>query len=243
MEFLVKTQTYEGPLDLMLHLIAEKQMDILNLDINELTSQYLAYLNQMESLHLEIVSEYLTELATLMEIKSKLLLPKNDFEIEDEYQQDPRERLVARLLEYQQYKDISKNMSDLYYQRSLQFGKPMSDCVDQWLKDNDNEYFSGNAYDLVKAMNKVLRRMALTKPKEVALTHKELSTQDRVLQIQARFSSLPNTFTFNNLCDDCHNSAEVIVTFLAILDMAKLHQLYFSVDDNDTIWFTKGGLS
>ena len=241
MEFQVTIDQFEGPLDLMLHLIAEKKMDIMDLDISVLTAQYLDYLNAMEALHLEVVSEYLTELATLMEIKSKVLLPHDEMEIEDTYQEDPRARLVARLLEYQQYKEVAQSMNELYYNRSLKYGKPMSEVVDQWLQEKDDTtVINGNVEDLVKAMNRVLRRLSLVKPLEVKYAAKELSTQERTLQIKARLSSLPSTFSFDMLCDDCHEVAQVIVTFLSVLDMARLHELVFNVDENHQIWFKKG---
>lgn len=240
MEFQVTIDRFEGPLDLMLHLIHEKKMDIMDLDISVLTAQYLDYLNQMEALHLEIVSEYLTELATLMEIKSKVLLPNETIDIDDEYQEDPRSRLVARLLEYQQYKEVASTMNELYYNRSLKYGKPMSDVVDEWLQQQDDEKIQGNVDDLVKAMNRVLRRLSLAKPLEIKYATKELSTQERTLQIKSRLSSLPSTFSFEMLCDDCQQVQQVIVTFLSVLDMARLHELVFNVDDQGTIWFKKG---
>ena len=240
MEFQVTIDRFEGPLDLMLHLIHEKKMDIMDLDISVLTAQYLDYLNQMEALHLEIVSEYLTELATLMEIKSKVLLPNETIDIDDEYQEDPRSRLVARLLEYQQYKEVASTMNELYYNRSLKYGKPMSDVVDEWLQQQDDEKIQGNVDDLVKAMNRVLRRLSLAKPLEIKYATKELSTQERTLQIKSRLSSLPSTFSFDMLCDDCQQVQQVIVTFLSVLDMARLHELVFNVDDQGTIWFKKG---
>ena len=243
MEFKVEMQSFQGPLDLILHLIAEKKMNILDLDITLLTDQYIAYLNAMEDTQLDLVGEYMSELATLMEIKSKTLLPKETIEFDDEYQEDPRERLVKRLLEYQQFKEISATMNDLYYQRSLCFGKPMSECVEEWIKENDNGDIDGNVYDLVKAMNRVLRRMLLNRQLPVKYTAKELSTQDRCLEIKARFVALPDLFNFEQLCSDCHQVQEVIVTFLAVLDMARRHELHFSVDKSNTIWLKKGALA
>ena len=89
MSFQVNTQQFEGPLDLMLHLIKEHELDLFDLDISVLADQYLSYLNQMEHLHLEVESEYLVELATLIEYKSRKLLPKDDSKLEAEYEEDP----------------------------------------------------------------------------------------------------------------------------------------------------------
>ena len=240
MSFTVETTKFDGPLDLMLHLIKEQQLDIFDLDMEVLTDQYINYLQTMETLELEIESEYLVELATLIEYKSKKLLPKKTEELEDDYQEDPKERIVRRLLEYQKYKEVSSELLEAFNQRQEQFAKPLS--IDSINTNNlvDDQKLEGNPYDLLKAMTRVLRRMELSKPIETKLTAKEISTEDRILEIKSRLSALPKTFNFENLVSDCHNVHEVIVTFLAILDMAKDHYLVFSTDDNDEIWFRRG---
>lgn len=239
MGFTVETTKFDGPLDLMLHLIKEQQLDIFDLDMEILTDQYIKYLHEMEKLELEIESEYLVELATLIEYKSKKLLPKKAEDIEDEYEEDPKERIVRRLLEYQKYKEVSNELYEAFNQRQEQFAKPLSiDNVSTTL--NDEQKLEGNPYDLLKAMTKVLRRLQLSKPIETKLTAKEISTEDRILEIKSRLSSLPSTFSFHNLVDDCESVHEVIVTFLAILDMAKDHYLVFSTDENEEIWFKRG---
>lgn len=240
MSFTVETTKFDGPLDLMLHLIKEQQLDIFDLDMEVLTDQYINYLQTMEKLELEIESEYLVELATLIEYKSKKLLPKKTEELEDDYEEDPKERIVRRLLEYQKYKEVSSELLEAFNQRQEQFAKPLS--IDSINTNNlvDDQKLEGNPYDLLKAMTRVLRRMELSKPIETKLTTKEISTEDRILEIKSRLSTLPKTFNFENLVSDCHNVHEVIVTFLAILDMAKDHYLVFSTDDNDEIWFRRG---
>ena len=240
MSFTVETTKFDGPLDLMLHLIKEQQLDIFDLDMEVLTDQYINYLQTMEKLELEIESEYLVELATLLEYKSKKLLPKKTEELEDDYEEDPKERIVRRLLEYQKYKEVSSELLEAFNQRQEQFAKPLS--IDSINTNNlvDDQKLEGNPYDLLKAMTRVLRRMELSKPIETKLTAKEISTEDRILEIKSRLSTLPKTFNFENLVSDCHNVHEVIVTFLAILDMAKDHYLVFSTDDNDEIWFRRG---
>ena len=224
----------------MLHLIREQELDIFDLDMEVLTDQYIKYLHEMEKLELEIESEYLVELATLIEYKSKKLLPKKSSDLDDEYQ-DPKELLVQRLLEYQKYKEVTKTLYDSFIDRQDQLSK--SDSYSEMIKNielNDDEKFEGNPYDLMKAMTRVLRRMQLSKPIETKYTEKELSTEERILQIKSRLQSLPETFSFETLIDDCHSVHEYIVTFLSILDMAKDHYLTFSVDEKENIWFKRG---
>ena len=239
MGFEVETLKFEGPLDLMLHLIREQELDIFDLDMEVLTDQYIAYLHAMEDMHLEVESEYLVELATLIEYKSKKLLPKQEDNLEDGYEEDPKERLVKRLLEYQRYKEVTKVLYDSYVSRQDQMSKSMSYGQIKETSIYDQK-LEGNPYDLLKAMNRILRRAQLSKPLETKLTQKEISTEDRILQIKSRLRKLPDKFSFETLVDDCHDIREYVVTFLAILDMAKDHYLVFSVDNDETIWFSRG---
>ena len=239
MGFEVETLKFEGPLDLMLHLIHEQQLDIFDLDMSALTQQYINYLHAMEELHLEVESEYLVELATLVEYKSKKLLPKKEGE-EEEDLEDPKDRLVRRLLEYQKYKEVSRALYDSFIERQDQLSKPVSfDEVVRLNSDRDQK-IEGDPYDLLKAMNKVLRRLQLSRPLDIMFTQKELSPEDRILQIKARLKDLPETFSFETLIEDCDNIHEYVITFIAILDMAKDHYLVFTIDENENIWFSRG---
>ncbi len=239
MGFEVETLKFEGPLDLMLHLIHEQQLDIFDLDMEVLTEQYINYLHALEELHLEIESEYLVELATLIEYKSKKLLPKKPDE-EDEDLEDPKDRLVRRLLEYQKYKEVSKALYDSFVERQDQLSKPVSYDEVVKLSSAEDQKIEGDPYDLLKAMNKVLRRLQLSRPLDIKFTQKELSPEDRILQIKARLKDLPETFSFETLIEDCDSIHEYVITFIAILDMAKDHYLTFTVDEKENIWFSRG---
>ncbi len=239
MDFKVRIDQFDGPLDLMLHLIKEGEMDLFSLDIARLTDQYLAYIRAMQQLHLDIASEYLVELATLIEYKSKKLLPKRAEELEDEYE-DPKDRLVRRLLEYQKYKEVTKTLYDSFVERQDQLAKPVSFDEIVKLSNEEDKKIEGDPYDLLKAMNKVLRRLQLSRPLDIKFTQKELSPEDRILEIKARLRDLPDTFSFDTLIEDCDNIHEYVITFIAILDMAKDHYLTFTIDDNDNIWFSRG---
>lgn len=242
-EFKVTIDTFDGPLDLMLHLIQEKQLDLLNLDMNVLTDQYIAYLKGMEKLHLEIAGEYLLELATLIEYKSRKMLPgKKDEQLDDTYEEDPKQRLVRRLLEYQQYKEVSASLCALFEQRQERMAHPVSGIVDEWMKDEGNvKPVKGNAYDLQKAMKRAMMRLRLSVPAETSFTVHEVSMEDRELVVRARLGSLPKTFPFETLLDDVRDMPTFIATFLSVLDLARQHILVFTVDDNNIIWFSKGG--
>lgn len=240
MAFEVTTHSFEGPLDLMLHLIKENKLDLFDLDMDILTEQYLTYLNAMEAYHLEIASEYLSELAGLIEYKSKKLLPREKVLIEEEFEEDQRDKLVARLLEYQRYKEVCQTFEDYYNQRQMSYTKPPSEETNQWITLVREEELQGNPYDLVKAMNKIIRRSFLQRPQQTRMTIKELSLDERVVQIQDRLRFWSGKMNFETLCEDCTDLHMVIVTFLSVLDLIKHGEINYAVDDDNTIWIIKG---
>ena len=240
MHFSVMIHEFEGPLDLMYHLIKENKLDLFDLDMDVLCDQYLAYLNQMEQMHLDIASEFLSELAGLLEYKSKKLLPKEKVEIEEEYEEDQRDKLVKRLLEYQRYKEACVTLKPLYDQRQLLYTKPISNEATKWMNVVKEEDFVGNPYDLMKAMNRVLRRLALENPNETKLTVKELSVDERMEQIHNRLYNFKGKMSFTELCNDCNSKHMVIVTFMAILDMIKFQEISYTLDSFNEIWIIKG---
>ncbi len=240
-EFKVTIDQFDGPLDLMLHLIKENQLDLMDLDINVLTDQYIVYLQSMENLHLEVASEYMLELATLIEYKSRKMLPGKDEELENDYEEDPKERLVRRLLEYQQYKEVSLQMNSLFEERQKQMARPLSNEVDALVQEDENgTSYHGNPYDLMKAMRRCLMRMHLAVPAEKKYTVTEVSIEDREVEVRAKLAKLPAKFRFEALLDDVHDMPMFIATFLSVLDLARLHKLVFAIDENDVIWFSRG---
>ncbi len=239
-EFSVTIDKFEGPLDLMLHLIKEKELDLFDLDVSVLTDQYIAYLGRMEEMHLEIASEYLVELADLIEYKSKKLLPKDDSELNDGYEEDPRERLIRRVLGYQQFKEVSADFDDMYRKRQEHLTRPQAEEAEQWINAVPDARYEGNPNDLLKAMKKCLMRMRLSRPIETKYTAREISMEERELQVRAMLDRLPSTFRFEALLEDCHDLPMFIATFLSVLDLARLHVLTFTVDEDDAIWFSRG---
>ena len=241
MKFTVTIDQFEGPLDLMLHLIKENKLDLFDLDMNVLTTQYIEFIHQMSELHLEIASEYLSELASLIEYKSKKLLPREEVEVIEEYEEDQRDKLVARLVEYQKYKEISEKLKDEFESRQKHFTRPVSSLVEQWSVPVETDTIENQSpYELLKAMNRVIQRMVLLKPYETKVTIKELSVEERLEQIKERLSNENRTVSFEELCDDCSSLHMVVVTFLSILDLIHQKWLNFTIDSNDTIYVKRG---
>lgn len=240
MAFEIKSDSFEGPLDLMLHLIKENKLDLFDLDMNVLCDQYLSYLNAMESMHLEVASEFLSELAGLIEYKSKKMLPKEKVEISEEYEEDQRDKLVKRLIEYQRFKEVSEEFSRKYEERQKLMSKPVSEKTNEWISTVKEDDFVGNPYDLIKAMNRVIRRMSLEVVQETNMQVSELSVEERDDQIRQRFETIDTKISFEDLCDDCDSLHMVIVSFLSILDLIRHGFLNFTVDENDDIWLMRG---
>lgn len=241
MKFTVTIDQFEGPLDLMLHLIKENKLDLFDLDMNVLTTQYIEFIHQMKDLHLEIASEYLSELASLIEYKSKKLLPREEVQVEEEYEEDQRTKLVARLVEYQKYKEISEKLRIDYENRQKHFTRPVSPLVEQWSIPIESDTLENQSpYELLKAMNRVLQRMILLKPYETKVTIKELSVEERLEQIIERLKDSNDTISFETLCDDCSSLHMVIVTFLSILDLIHQKWLDFTIDSEDHIYVKRG---
>lgn len=240
MAFEIKSDSFEGPLDLMLHLIKENKLDLFDLDMNVLCDQYLSYLNAMESMHLEVASEFLSELAGLIEYKSKKMLPKEKVEISEEYEEDQRDKLVKRLIEYQRFKEVSEEFSRKYEERQKLMSKPVSEKTNEWISTVKEDDFVGNPYDLIKAMNRVIRRMSLEVVQETNMQVSELSVEERDDQIRKRFETIETKISFEDLCDDCDSLHMVIVSFLSILDLIRHGFLNFTVGENDDIWLMRG---
>lgn len=236
MAFEVQIELFEGPLDLMLHLIREQELDLFDLDIIQLVDQYITYIQKAKEIHLEIASEYLTMLATLIEYKSKKLLPKNKSELDDDYEEDPHDILVKRLLEYQQFKEISKTLEQRYEDRNKQYTTSLEPVAEVWLKDVEIDDLEGNVSDLFKAMNKLMQRVALDNPFQTKVTRKEVSVDERVLSIRERFKNRNGPFTFTNVVSDTKDMHVFVVTFLAVLDLIRLNLLTFVIDDKSEIW-------
>ena len=241
MKFTVTIDQFEGPLDLMLHLIKENKLDLFDLDMNVLTTQYIEFIHQMKDLHLEIASEYLSELASLIEYKSKKLLPREEVQVEEEYEEDQRTKLAARLVEYQKYKEISEKLRIDYENRQKHFTRPVSPLVEQWSIPIESDTLENQSpYELLKAMNRVLQRMILLKPYETKVTIKELSVEERLEQIKERLKDSNDMILFETLCDDCSSLHMVIVTFLSILDLIHQKWLDFTIDSEDHIYVKRG---
>lgn len=238
-KFTVTLEQFTGPLDLMLHLIKEKKLDLFDLSMDVLIEQYIQYLNAVED-KLEIASEYLYELAALLEYKSKKCLPVDPKPLEvNDYEEDPKEALVRRLIEYQQFKDISQLLNERFMERQKQLEKPIERQIIQMADDETIRFTQGNQSDLLKAMQKCLERFNYAHPMQVKITKTELSIDDRSDQLIAMIMNLVEPFSFDDMIQDVQDRGVLIVTFLAILELNRRNLLSFSFNDQD-VHFRRG---
>lgn len=220
---------FEGPLDLLLHLIKTSKMDIYDISIEEITKQYLDFIKSMQKLNLDIASEYLVMASELIELKSKLLLPNNNDLGEDEYEEDPKEALINRLLEYKKYKDMIDTFKELETERKDIFTKEpinLSEYSECELKNNGDISLE----DLLSALNDFLKRKQDEKPKETKITKKELSVTDRTNQIRNILKKKRKVSFFDLF--EVRTKEYVVVTFLSILEMAKFGEISISQENN-----------
>lgn len=229
MDYSLNIEQFQGPLDLLLHLIKESKMDIFDLKIEEITNQYLDYINKMEEMNLNVASSYLVMSAELLEIKSKMLLPRHE-DVEEGEEEDPRENLVNRLLEYQRYKDLTKEFKDLESERKKIFTKVPENILEY--KDEETIVNNGDITldDLVLAFQKFLEREKSKKPLDTKVTNKELSVEKRRSSIR-RILKEKRKVSFFELFES-YNKEYIVVTFLAILEMAKENELKIYQENN-----------
>ncbi len=229
MDYSLNIEQFQGPLDLLLHLIKESKMDIFDLKIEEITNQYLDYINKMEEMNLNVASSYLVMSAELLEIKSKMLLPRHE-DVEEGEEEDPRENLVNRLLEYQRYKDLTKEFKDLENERKKIFTKVPENILEY--KDEETIVNNGDITldDLVLAFQKFLEREKSKKPLDTKVTNKELSVEKRRSSIR-RILKEKRKVSFFELFES-YNKEYIVVTFLAILEMAKENELKIYQENN-----------
>lgn len=226
MHYVTKINEFEGPLDLLLHLIKKSNIDIYDISLSDITDQYLEYIHQMEELNLDIASEYLVMATELLEYKSRSLLPKK---IEDDKEEeDPKEELIKRLVDYKKYKEITSEFKKLEDIRSEIYTKTPSNINEYDEKVINNSELSVN--DLISAFKKFIDRKEYEKPLNTKITTKELSVSDRILKIKEILKT-KNEVNFIDLFDKLTKDY-VVVTFLSILEMSKNKEIEIKQDNN-----------
>ncbi len=223
----ITIDNFSGPMDLLLHLIKESKMDIMNIKLEIIIDEYLDYIKKMNELNLDVASSYLVMSSELLEIKSRMLLPRQE---DTEEEEDPKERLINRLILYQQYKDQIESFKSLENERGKYFTKVPSNISDYQTNEKKALIEDVTLDDLVKAFENFLNRLEEEKPISTKVTKKELSVEDRIVNIKERFKKQKRIDFFDLF--EVKTKEYVVVTFLAILEMAKNHQITIFQEDN-----------
>ncbi|WP_264738447.1 segregation/condensation protein A [Cytobacillus firmus] len=233
----VKIDAFEGPLDLLLHLINRLEIDIYDIPVSEITEQYLIYIHTMKELQLDVASEYLVMAATLLAIKSKMLLPKHDEEeLEDEFgmemEEDPRDELVERLIEYRKYKEAAEELKEREQDRSLMYTKPPAD-LSEYVNDSQQEKTDLNVslYDMLGALQKLLRRKKLQRPLSAKVARQEIPIEKRMSEIVDQLRNFKGRKKFTDLFP-ISDREHIVVTFLAVLELIKRKEILVEQDRN-----------
>lgn len=226
MDYKIMIDEFEGPMDLLLHLIKKDNIDIIDISIEKITKQYLDYIGQMENLNLDIASEYLIMAAELLEIKSSKLLPKKDDEEEEE---DLEANFINRLIEYKQYKEVTEQFKQLEETRKEIYTK-IPDSLNQYKEDSKIDLGDTTIDDLVNAFSKFLNRKEMEKPLNTKITAKEYNIDERSYEIK-KILKKNKRMNFRELFD-VYRRDYVVITFLSILSMAKKQEIDIKQDNN-----------
>lgn len=244
----VALDSFQGPLDLLLHLIDEYEIDIYDIPIAEITDQYLHYIQAMKSMELDIAGEYLVMAATLLQIKSEMLVPRNeghsvdtDEYIEDD--EDARDELVRMLLEYKRYKEIVPAFEERQADRQCYLTKEPSD-LSEYQESIPLKSGELSLEDLSQAMNRALVRQQLAQPRLATIEADEKTVDQQIDFISKRvMQTETGQISFTDLLE-YPSKSEIVVTFLAILELVKKNELKaFQSNKNDEIilkWSNQG---
>ena len=227
MDIEFRINDFEGPLDLLLHLIKESKMDIMNIEIELITKQYMDFLDKQEKMNLDVSSEYLVLASELLEIKSRLLIPNNKNE-EEEEEEDPREELVNRLLEYQAYKDITKLLQEKELLRKEIYTKAPEN-IKNYVEEDNEIHADVTLDDLVAALQKYYQRKIDNKPLKTKVTVNEISVSSRRHDIKNVLKEKKRVSFFELF--PVASKDYVVATFLAILEMAKSKELIITQNE------------
>ncbi len=222
----ITIDNFSGPLDLLLHLVKESNIDVLDIKIEEITDKYLTYIKSQKDLNINISSSYLVLSAELMYLKSKSLLPQSKNTEEDE-EEITREKLINKLLEYKKYKEVTSVFKTLEEERGKIYIKSPEKICDY----KENTYSGeGEVNDLIEAFKKFLERKELEKPMETTITTKEYSVKERKINIKNILKEKKKV-SLEDLIEE-YNKPYIVVTFLSILEMVKEKELLIRQENN-----------
>jgi segregation and condensation protein A len=213
---------FEGPFEVLLYLIKAQEIDIFDIPIAKITEQYIRFLELMREENLDVAGEFLVMAATLIQIKSKMILPAEfDTEEEEEVEEeDPRLELVEKLLEYRKYRDITLRLQSLEKARTDWYARNVKPPIEQ--DQEEEEYLEVSLYDLIEALRSVLRFMTEGLPHTVV--GEGASVDEKIVRIQERLAEC-QSLAWTDLFDECKSRVELVCCFLAILELCRMGRI------------------
>ncbi|MFC4022895.1 segregation/condensation protein A [Oceanobacillus longus] len=223
----VKLDAFEGPLDLLLHLINHYEIDIYDIPVAQITKQYMEYIHAMQSLELNIASEYLVMASTLVAIKSQMLLPKQEIDIDqdEDYMEDPREELMQRLIEYRRFKEAAERLKEMENESKSIFTRPPVVFKDLALEKSPVVQGDISIYDLIGALGKMYERKKWNKPHDTTVQRMDIPIGERMQDVLSKVRKATNGIEFDQLFP-YPTRTHIVVTFIAILELMKSKEIY-----------------
>lgn len=227
----VKIDAFEGPLDLLLHLIGEYKIDIYDIPVAEITKQYMNYIHTMKQLELNIASEYLVMAASLLALKSEMLLPKKEIpEDQDDYEEDPREELMNRLIEYRKYKNAAQELQDKEIADNRIYTRAPT-IFEEHEIPSDMVRGDLSVYDMLGALNKMFERKEWDQPLHTTVVRTEISIEKRMNQVMSIVEKSSAGIMFDDLFV-YKTRSHIVITFMALLELMKNDKIYCEQKDN-----------
>ena len=214
----ISLDNFQGPMDLLLHLIKKKEMDILDIKLEVIIDEYLNYINSLEKMNLTIASSYLVMASELLEIKSRMLLPHEE---EDEEVEELKSNLINRLVEYEKYKELVPTLRELEKERKEFITKSPSNILEY--KEDFNYQSDLTINTLIEAYKNFLVRIEEEKPISTKVTKKEISIESQILRIKEKFK-YEKRVKFEDLFQE-RTKPYIVATFLAILEMTRFGEI------------------
>lgn len=227
----IKLPQFEGPFDLLLFFIERDELDIYNIPINQLTKDFLAYIKQMESLNIELASEFILFISTLMRIKAKMLLPRKELDATG-VEIDPRQELIDKILAYKRFKEAAVNLQLLEAERLLQLKRANATAELKQLSETlseGTEIQTITVYKLMHAFEKVIKRLHEREHKPQHVIHKYNYSQEGQRNYLIQYLGTHQRVTFEGLFQAVDNRIQAIFTFLAMLELIQVNRLQILV--------------
>ena len=231
MAYTISLEIFEGPLDLLLHLIQKNKIDIYNIPIAAITEQYLEHLQAMQELDLDMASEFLLMAATLLSIKAKMLLPQTTIQEEQEDNDDPRKELVDRLIEYQKYKKAAEKLKIKQHNQAMFYSRPLDPMYLEDALKRFNPLENISLEDFKNILSVVLTE---TEDGETVklITKGTITVKEKIEYIEALLIQKPQGMLFQNLFTKNSSTLSIIVTFLALLELIYLKKVFVTQTSN-----------